>query len=368
MNRLKRTLAFVLVLCLLLSVGGMALAQEVPDMEDVFPDDWFYRYVIHSFRFGLTTGVSATGFRFMPHREVTRAEFITMLGRMHEYANETIGTPGEGSFYARYLDWAEELGIVHGNEYGDLMPQMTITREQMAVIVYRYIEVFDLDEYFFEIDLFNDTYQDAEEISCWALCAVNRTFSLGIIRESPEGEPDKFEFLPQADVSRADALATLVRMSIVLYDQKCSCCFLGLEVPPYDEYEASPPYEPVPPPQPPRRWTYYDVNVLSRMVWGEGRGVTRNEQKLIVWTALNRLENGRYGRSIVAVVRAPRQFHGYSPRFPVTQEIRTMVIEVLEAWDRGEQAKVYPPFAVTPNYLYFHGDGRHNWFRETWRR
>jgi len=113
----------------------------------------------------------------------------------------------------------------------------------------------------------------------------------------------------------------------------------------------------------PQRWTEDCVIVLSRMVWGEARGVSRNEQKLVVWTVINRLENGRYGNSLIGVVRARGQFHGYSPQFPVTDEIREMVVDVLLAWDRGEEAKVYPPFAQTSGYLYFHGDGRHNWFR-----
>jgi len=116
------------------------------------------------------------------------------------------------------------------------------------------------------------------------------------------------------------------------------------------------------------RWTDACVDVIARMVWGEGRGVSRNEQKLIVWTVINRLEDGRYGDSLIGVVRARGQFHGYSPHFPVIPEIREMVVEVLEAWDRGEGAKVYPPFARTPDDRYFHGDGRHNWFRESWRQ
>ena len=119
--------------------------------------------------------------------------------------------------------------------------------------------------------------------------------------------------------------------------------------------------------QPPRRWTYTDVDVIARMVWGEGRGVSRNEQKLIVWTVINRLEHGGYGSSLVRVVRAPGQFHGYSSNFPINTAIREMTIEVLEAWDRGDSAKVYPPFARVDNYRYFWGDGRHNWFRTNWR-
>jgi len=123
----------------------------------------------------------------------------------------------------------------------------------------------------------------------------------------------------------------------------------------------------LPAPEPPRRWTDQDVVTLSRMVWGEGRGVSRNEQKLIVWTVLNRLDNGRYGNSIRAVVTARGQFVGYRSSHPVTEPIRGVVVYVLQAWDRGEAAKVYPPFARTPYYLYFHGDGRHNWFRERFR-
>jgi hypothetical protein len=124
-------------------------------------------------------------------------------------------------------------------------------------------------------------------------------------------------------------------------------------------------------PIPPRQWTYEDVDVISRMVWGEARGVSRNEQMLVVWTVINRLENGRYGSSLIGVVRASSQFHGYSPRFPVNDEIKEMVIEVLEAWDRGEQALIYPPFATTPDYLYFsarkHNGWSHNFFRDRWR-
>ena len=120
-------------------------------------------------------------------------------------------------------------------------------------------------------------------------------------------------------------------------------------------------------PPPPRRWTEQDVTTLARMVWGEGRGVSRNEQKLIVWTVLNRLDDGRYGSSIRQIVTARGQFVGYRSGFPVTDAIREVVIYVLEAWDRGEAAKAYLPFARDPNYLYFRGDGRHNWFRTRYR-
>jgi len=117
-------------------------------MEDVSPDDWFYRYVVHGLRFGLIEWVKDEGFVFELNRSVTRVEFITMFGRLHEYGNETIGTPEVGVFYKRYLAWAAELGLMHGNEHGDFMLYSYLTREQMAVIIYRYIDLLKSWDYF----------------------------------------------------------------------------------------------------------------------------------------------------------------------------------------------------------------------------
>jgi hypothetical protein len=91
------------------------------------------------------------------------------------------------------------------------------------------------------------------------------------------------------------------------------------------------------------------------------------QEKHSIETTLRVQDNGC---SLIGVVRAPSQFHGYSPRFPLNEEIEEMVIEVLEAWDRGEQALVYPPFATTQYYLYLnarHNGWSHNFFREKWR-
>ena len=206
---MKRTLiiSVLLVLALLLPLGAFAAP-----MEDVSPDDWFYGYVADGLRFGLIEGVG--GGRFEPNRSVTRAEFITMLGRLHEYGNETIGTPGEGPFYERYLDWAVELGIIHGNEHGDLMPQAFITREQMAVIVARYIGAFGLLVRPIDPDMPRipppEPVADHRDISEWA---QGGTFTLRYIEIMRGIRIDTvLYFKPQAHASRAEALTVLVRL------------------------------------------------------------------------------------------------------------------------------------------------------------
>lgn len=112
------------------------------------------------------------------------------------------------------------------------------------------------------------------------------------------------------------------------------------------------------------KYTSDEVTLVSQTVYGEARGCSREEQMLVAWCICNRADSS--GASIEQVVKAPRQFHGYNPEHPVTDEIRNAVLEVLDAWSNGQEALVYEPYATTSEYLYFSGDGVHNWFREDW--
>ena len=180
--------------------------------EDVSQDDEYYRFVVHAIRFGLIQGTSEDSFIFEPNRIVTRAEFITMLGRLHEYGNEPIGTPGEGPFYERYLNWAVELGILRGDENGDLMPHSVLNREQKAVIVFRYIEAFDLWEYFRHSYLVIAAPFQDRDFSRWAFGIERLRVRLIIFGHA-------LYFSPQAEVSRGEASEFLVRLGSAIYDR-----------------------------------------------------------------------------------------------------------------------------------------------------
>ena len=205
-RKLCKVVSVLMVLAVLLPLGALAAP-----MEDVSPDDWFYGYVTNGLRFGIIQGVG--GGRFEPNRYITRAEFITMLGRLHEYGNETIRTPGDGPFYERYLAWAVEMGIIHGNEHGDLMPYAPLNREQMAAIVYRYIRAFELWR-IWPADMPRipppEPVADEDEISEWASCGTFRLrfdeLMRGIRRNGV------LYFKPHAHTSRAEAVAVLARL------------------------------------------------------------------------------------------------------------------------------------------------------------
>lgn len=110
-------------------------------------------------------------------------------------------------------------------------------------------------------------------------------------------------------------------------------------------------------------YTEQDVVLLSKMIYGEARGLNAQEQALCIWTVLNRLADGRFGDSISAIVTAPHQFVGYREKNPVTPAIKAVVEDTLQAWANGAIAPTDAPYAVTHNYKYFTGHGGHNWFK-----
>lgn len=109
------------------------------------------------------------------------------------------------------------------------------------------------------------------------------------------------------------------------------------------------------------KYSSAEVTIVCQTVWGEAGGCSPEEQALVAWCICNWVDHE--GTSITDVVTRNR-FHGFDEDNPVTPEIYEVVVGVLEAWARGEEALVYPPYATTPDYLFFGGDGVHNWFRE----
>lgn len=110
------------------------------------------------------------------------------------------------------------------------------------------------------------------------------------------------------------------------------------------------------------KYSSYEVTLVCQTVYGEARGCSDEEQMLVAWCICNRAD--RAGARIEQVVTAPHQFDGYSSEHPVTADIYENVVAVLSAWSRDEEALVLEPYATTSEYLYFVGDGAHNWFRE----
>lgn len=107
-----------------------------------------------------------------------------------------------------------------------------------------------------------------------------------------------------------------------------------------------------------------EVELLAKTVYGEGGGLNRFEQSAIVWCILNRVDAGM--GTITEVVTAPGQFDGYNYNNPVTDDIRSLVEDVLIRWKMeklciGDVGRTLPP-----EFLWFYGDGAHNHYRSAY--
>lgn len=110
-------------------------------------------------------------------------------------------------------------------------------------------------------------------------------------------------------------------------------------------------------------FTEADVVALARMLYGEARGCTVDNQMKCVWCVLNRVDDARFPDTIIGVVSQSGQFYGYSPDFPVWDELYAVALDVLTRWSMEKQgADVARELPDT--YCWFTGDGETNHFRE----
>ena len=119
---------------------------------------------------------------------------------------------------------------------------------------------------------------------------------------------------------------------------------------------------PEPSAEPELYFTEDDVIAVAKMLWGEARVCTRDNQQKAVWCVLNRVDDSRFPDTIQGVLSQPSQFHGYSPNFPVTDELYAVALDVLTRWSMEKQG-VTVERELLPEYVFFTGDGIQNNFR-----
>lgn len=112
-------------------------------------------------------------------------------------------------------------------------------------------------------------------------------------------------------------------------------------------------------------FTEDDVVAMAKMLWGEARGCALDNQQKAVWCVLNRVDDPRFPDTIQGVLSQPSQFHGYSPDFPVWDELKEVARDVLTRWSLEKQG-VTVERELPNTYLWFTGDGVQNHFREAY--
>ena len=112
-------------------------------------------------------------------------------------------------------------------------------------------------------------------------------------------------------------------------------------------------------------FTEEDVAEVAKMLWGEARGCTRDNQIKCAWVVVNRVDDERFPDTIQGVLKQPSQFHGYDPSYPVTDELYSVAFDVLTRWSYEKQG-IHVRRELPKSYIYFTGNGRENIFREVY--
>lgn len=130
------------------------------------------------------------------------------------------------------------------------------------------------------------------------------------------------------------------------------------------------------PAQWPRLYSDEDAIALAKLTYGEARGVpdlkingqvisSKAQQAAVMWTVLNRFDEG-YADSIIGVITAKGQFHGYSEEYPVEEELLELAYDVLDRWNAEKHGETVVR-ELPSGYLWFHGDGIWNHFRDAYK-
>ena len=187
--------------------AGTTAAKPENPFADVKSGSWYEAAVLYARANGFFDGTSATTFE--PDGPMTRAMFVTVLGRMAgveaaDYAGATdFSDVAEGTWYAPFVKWAARYGITTGTGNGKFLPDGKITREEMAVFFVRYFETFDAMP---KADTTVTTKPaDLDEVSSWAQDAVGKLWALGLLNG------DGVNFAPKDKATRAQTAALCQR-------------------------------------------------------------------------------------------------------------------------------------------------------------
>lgn len=183
---------------------------------DVRTDDWYYDAVTFVTDRGYFLGMTED--LFAPNLEMNRAMFVTVLGRISrvdvtKYTTTKFADVDTAQYYAPYVAWAEENGIVLGRDEKTFDPLANITREEMAAIMYRYCKFLG-EDMTIENPQFMDRYVDAKDISDWAKESVEWAVGVGLIKGMSQNTID-----PQGLATRAQVAQVIKNLcDKVLYE------------------------------------------------------------------------------------------------------------------------------------------------------
>ena len=174
--------------------------------QDVARGAWYHDGVDYMVRRGYMEGVGNN--LFAVNGTMTRGQMVTILYRIAgkptvEGLENPFKDVADGKFYTDAVIWAAENGIVEGNGDGTFNPNGFITRQQVAVILYRYSGEEAVSE-----DMLS-SYPDGSKVANYAREAMNWAVAKGLIQGVANGETATLN--PAATATRGQMATIFMR-------------------------------------------------------------------------------------------------------------------------------------------------------------
>ena len=196
------------------SIYGIGYKNPAPAFTDI-TGHWAADNILFVASRGLLSGTSDT--TFSPGIGMTRGMFVTALGRLaginpDSYKTGKFTDVKADAYYAPYVNWAAQTGIVEGVTAITFAPDTNINREQMAVIMANYAKKLGYD---LPKTLQAVTFADNAQISSWAKDAVKAMQQAGILAGKANNRFD-----PKGTATRAEVATVLRRFVEIVIDSQ----------------------------------------------------------------------------------------------------------------------------------------------------
>ena len=177
---------------------------------DAAPTAWYHDGVHYCIEKGLMHGISAD--KFLPDGSVTRAQLAAILWRL-EGNPAPVSAAGfsdvaDGAWYAGAVRWAADSGVVKGYADGRFRPNDAVTREQMAALLYRFAEYKGYD-----VSIGGDTdllrFVDGAAVGGYAVPAMRWACGSGLMTGAQRD--GGMALAPRDTTTRAQAATLLTR-------------------------------------------------------------------------------------------------------------------------------------------------------------
>ena len=178
--------------------------KEVP-FTDVQITDWHYSAVKYMYQNRYVSGTTAT--TFSPDMKLTRGMLVTILHNMNGKPNVATknnfpDVQDSTIYYYKAVNWAVQNKIVSGYENGKFGPDDLITREQLAVILWKYSKYKGTYK---EQTADYSKFSDSKNISDFAKKGMNWAVGAGVITGS------NGKLLPTGTATRAEAVSMIYK-------------------------------------------------------------------------------------------------------------------------------------------------------------